>query len=148
MESTNRELVHYLQSIARQIGSLLGRGHLLQLALIVIDSGGRNVERWQFEVTTFPTASDTITKKEEQSIRSGLQKVLRQISVTTAVMPLLRGKHSIRIAVSQDPKAAVPSCWIEAESRLIEGPQEINLHPLRTGKHSFKTNVQFKGLDH
>lgn len=164
-ECTIPEVKTYLDNVFADMHRWMLRGELLRVAVVIASSEtGKTLERWRFDVNVDAEKKDEVDmeaarrKPEDKAERKRLRQqyadicesacaVIRGITASVAVLPLLEPRCSFEILLYTKESADVPSTWNESGPSLVEDPQDLEMRSFKTTKHTIDAMVQYAKPD-
>lgn len=133
---------------------------------------GEHVERWQFDVQIFksasskskssskskaaadqengaaaPTPAPTTVDKTEAEIQAEIAAIFRQITASVTFLPQLGGDCTFNVLVYADADSEVPVEWGDSDAKEIEGGERVQLRGFSTSNHRVDTLVSYRLAD-
>lgn len=145
----------YLQNVLTCVKGMLDNMTIQKLILVIkrIDDE-EVVERWQFNLICDKAFVDRDGKSEtkenkkgEDEVRKEIQAVMRQITGSVALLPLLDFPCSFDILLYTDKNIDTPLSWNETGPALIKNGQEVRLKSFSTNIHKVDPLVAYRTDD-
>ncbi|ETN66541.1 mitotic spindle assembly checkpoint protein mad2 [Anopheles darlingi] len=152
--SKNEGVKRFLDAILPNIQAWCGQKLVISIMLVVYNSLTKEVaERWEFNIkyekdgiqyesaTADSGAQQMIPHKPSEQIYAEICSVMRQITSTIALLPLLDFHCTFDVLVNK--RGGIPSKWSKTGSIDLSNTQTIHTRQFATGFHMMKTSVTY-----
>ncbi|GAB5373324.1 hypothetical protein AAMO2058_001741300 [Amorphochlora amoebiformis] len=150
MITKDKGLVDYLKNVLAQLTEWLEKGMVQKLVLIIasVDTE-ETLERWVFDVQKDEkTEKEGKTgKKSEKKIMQEIQAVVRQITSSVTMLPLLEEPCSFDLLIYTPLNLSTPEKWEESDPKYISKENHVRLRSFTTSIHKVETSVAYKATD-
>uniref|UniRef100_A0A0K0EFX9 HORMA domain-containing protein n=1 Tax=Strongyloides stercoralis TaxID=6248 RepID=A0A0K0EFX9_STRER len=149
MASTDKKVKIYLDSLLKQIEVWLTTKKLKKLvvAIVAVESN-ETVEKWEFDIETDNEVSldgpIKSKKYDEESVRSQIGVVIRQITASVSFLPLLKDRCVFDIMAFTGDSTLPNSEWEATKDRVIKNAETTAFRDCNTGIHNVKTKVHYQ----
>lgn len=136
----DEDIKSYINQFLEQIKKWVYGTKLQKLILVIIDKDlGEGIERWEFELEN----NENPTTKERE--KKEIQTIIRQITSSSAYLPILTGEYTFNILAYTQDTPIVPTEWADSQDLSLQGDVEsVNFSRLNTGLHSVGTKVSYR----
>ncbi|KAI8866926.1 DNA-binding protein [Ramicandelaber brevisporus] len=156
--TTDESVKHYLRNVLDQLDKWLMLGKVQKVVLAINSKERREtIERWQFDiqVTEDKKSGSTVQKPQQQQqqnqepksdkqIMSEIQAVMRQITASVSLLPLLEEACTFNILVYADNDTEVPTEWGDSDPHLIHNSEQVRLRSFSTDRHKVDAMVAYR----
>lgn len=168
--SADDQVKAYIKKIMSQLDRWMQHGKISKLVIVVTDKDtGEHVERWQFDVHIFntaskskksrannqenensappPSASNTASpdpSKTEAEIQAEIAALFRQITASVTFLPQLAGDCTFNVLVYADADSEVPVEWGDSDAKEIVNGERVQLRGFSTTSHRVETLVSYR----
>ncbi|KAK2948441.1 putative Mitotic spindle checkpoint protein MAD2 [Blattamonas nauphoetae] len=143
-------LKNYLGQVLTQLSEWLMAGTCQKLVLVIASANTNEVmERWVFDIETDQDAAvgTKQVEKSEKDIQNEIQAIIRQITVSVTLLPLLQEPCTFDVLVYTDEDAPVPVSWEESDAKLIQNASELPLRFFDTKIHKVQPSITYRTQD-
>eukprot|EP00770_Monocercomonoides_exilis_P007538 MONOS_7499.1-p1 / transcript=MONOS_7499.1 / gene=MONOS_7499 / organism=Monocercomonoides_exilis_PA203 / gene_product=mitotic spindle assembly checkpoint protein MAD2 / transcript_product=mitotic spindle assembly checkpoint protein MAD2 / location=Mono_scaffold00257:56324-57354(+) / protein_length=161 / sequence_SO=supercontig / SO=protein_coding / is_pseudo=false len=84
-----------------------------------------------------------ISDKSEVEIQREIQALIRQITVTVTVLPLIKVPCTFDLLVYADEDVDIPAAWEESDPKYVIGATEIPIRSFTTKIHKVTPSVSY-----
>lgn len=171
--SSDDQVKAYIKRIMSQLDKWMVGSKISKLVIVITNKDtGEHVERWQFDVQIFksasskskssskskaaadqengaaaPTPAPTTVDKTEAEIQAEIAAIFRQITASVTFLPQLGGDCTFNVLVYADADSEVPVEWGDSDAKEIEGGERVQLRGFSTSNHRVDTLVSYRLAD-
>jgi mitotic spindle assembly checkpoint protein MAD2 len=151
--STDKRVEAYLKAVLEQMSIWLGRAELDRVAVVISSVATKEVlERWVFNVKTEPasapdTSAPAAKGKVQSKIIAEIQALVRQITSSVTLLPLLDEPCSFDMLIYTNKNAETPALWDESGPRTIPNAESVGLRSFSTSVHNVEASVAYMVRD-
>ncbi|KAH7827648.1 mitotic spindle assembly checkpoint protein MAD2 [Monocercomonoides exilis] len=144
--TNDRGLMNYLGQVLSQISEWVMSGSIQRFVIVISSAAsGEVIERWVFNVETDKqmASSGRTSDKSEVEIQREIQALIRQITVTVTVLPLIKVPCTFDLLVYADEDVDIPAAWEESDPKYVIGATEIPIRSFTTKIHKVTPSVSY-----
>ncbi|KAJ9162054.1 DNA-binding protein [Coniochaeta hoffmannii] len=167
--SSDDQVKAYIKRIMSQLDKWMVGSKISKLVIVITNKDtGEHVERWQFDVQIFKsaskkskskskatdqenaapgTATPPATEKTEAEIQAEIAAIFRQITASVTFLPQLNGDCTFNVLVYADADSEVPVEWGDSDAKEIENGERVQLRGFSTSNHRVDTLVSYRLAD-
>ncbi|KAH8902316.1 DNA-binding protein [Coniochaeta sp. PMI_546] len=167
--SSDDQVKAYIKRIMSQLDKWMVGSKISKLVIVITNKDtGEHVERWQFDVQIFKSASKSkskskatdqenvtpgaasspvATEKTEAEIQAEIAAIFRQITASVTFLPQLNGDCTFNVLVYADADSEVPVEWGDSDAKEIENGERVQLRGFSTSNHRVDTLVSYRLAD-
>ncbi|RKU40202.1 Mitotic spindle checkpoint component mad2 [Coniochaeta pulveracea] len=165
--SSDDQVKAYIKKIMSQLDKWMVGGKISKLVIVITNKDtGEHVERWQFDVQIFKSASkkkssskaadqenaasatpEAQPEKTEAEIQAEIAAIFRQITASVTFLPQLDGDCTFNVLVYADADSEVPVEWGDSDAKEIENGERVQLRGFSTSNHRVDTLVSYRLAD-
>ncbi|KAB5539261.1 mitotic spindle checkpoint component mad2 [Coniochaeta sp. 2T2.1] len=168
--SSDDQVKAYIKRIMSQLDRWMVGSKISKLVIVITNKDtGEHVERWQFDVQIFKSASSkskskskaaadrenaagaatppVAVEKTEAEIQSEIAAIFRQITASVTFLPQLNGDCTFNVLVYADADSEVPVEWGDSDAKEIENGERVQLRGFSTSNHRVDTLVSYRLAD-
>ncbi|KAB5571777.1 DNA-binding protein [Coniochaeta sp. 2T2.1] len=164
--SSDDQVKAYIKRIMSQLDRWMVGSKISKLVIVITNKDtGEHVERWQFDVQIFKSASSkskskskvadqenaagaatppVAVEKTEAEIQSEIAAIFRQITASVTFLPQLNGDCTFNVLVYADADSEVPVEWGDSDAKEIENGERVQLRGFSTSNHRVDTLVSYR----
>jgi len=148
VQMTNESSVaEYIGKVCEQVKEWLTLKSIQRLVVVVKSvRSSETLERWDFKIECDKTATIETkqTTKSVKEIRKEMQNVMRQITASVAILPLLDELCTFDILIYTDTDTVVSEEWDDSDGHYISNAEEVTLSSFDTLMHKVELGVCYR----
>ncbi|WFD30838.1 Mitotic spindle checkpoint component mad2 [Malassezia sp. CBS 17886] len=160
LETTDDELVDYLDRAMQQLKTWLEQGKVRRLVVAIVEKESQETcERWQFDIEVLRPSVDSpdaapegdappakSLQKTDAQVKAEIAAIIKQITASCTFLPVLEEPCAFQILAYTDRDVEVPVEWADSSARLIaEGQAEqVKLRSFSTHVHRVDAMVAYR----
>eukprot|EP01128_Nolandella_sp_AFSM9_P012781 TRINITY_DN960_c1_g1_i1.p1 TRINITY_DN960_c1_g1~~TRINITY_DN960_c1_g1_i1.p1 ORF type:complete len:218 (+),score=75.62 TRINITY_DN960_c1_g1_i1:68-655(+) len=104
---------------------------------------GKTLERWSFDILFDQDVAASGSTKDEKTIRSEIQNIIRQMTSSITFLPIIEEPASFDLLVYTAKETTTPSAWEESDPKLISNAEHVELRSFDTKIHKVQSMVAY-----